>query len=135
MQRKRRIHREISPAARKRWNAEAEALLVHAQTIFDMSANWDTAVRDSTAKGLAYIVHAAYDCQACAIDFANTDAWMAFIDAAVAQWFREREFAEWFCVGAANLFQTTPPRHIAGANEFNWTRTKTGKRIARIKEA
>lgn len=75
-----------------------------------MSSNWDTAVRDSAAQGLAYIVNAAYDCRASGMDFAGTQEWLTFIEASTAQWFRDRGFVEWFCGAAANLFRTTPPR-------------------------
>ena len=122
--------RELSPAQRKRWNAEADALLQHAQAIFDMSANWDTAVRDSVSEGLAFIVNAAYDCRAAGMDFANTQEWMVFIESATAQWFRDRGFVEWFCVAAASGFRTTPPRHLS--NAFEWVgQKKTVKRRRR----
>lgn len=130
--RKRRsiFRREHTPAERRRWNEEADALLAHAQAIFDMSANWDTGVRDSVGEGLAYIVHAAYDCRASGMEFANTEEWMIFIDHATAEWFRARGFVEWFCVAAASLFRTTPPRHLA--NAFEWGRDKSGNRVAKV---
>lgn len=114
---KRKTHRVIqhkrTSAQRRRWNAEADELLQHAQEIFDMSSNWDTAVRDSVSEGLSFIVNAAYDCRACGMDFANTQEWMTFIESATAQWFRDRGFVEWFCAAAASGFRTTPPRHLA----------------------
>lgn len=112
-------HRALTLAEGKRWNAAANDLLLHAQQIFDLSANFDTAVRDDIAQGLAPIVRAAYDCRANAQYFDDTNTWMAFIDSCTAQWFRDHGFVEWFCVGAATGFNTTPPRTVA-RNGMDW---------------
>ena len=111
--RRRVTHRALTASQRLFWNRQADALLAHAESIWSQSDGFDTAVRDSIAEGLAYIVSAAFDCRANAMDFADTDSWMAFIDSSTAHWFRTRGFVEWFCGAAASLFRTTPPRHLS----------------------
>jgi hypothetical protein len=106
------VRRPLSPTEKKRWNTAAEKLLTHARELFDESANFDTAVRDSMATGLAYIVHAAFDCRSIALDFQDFEGMTSFIDNSVAEWFRERGYVEWFAAGAASLFNTTPPRRL-----------------------
>lgn len=105
--------------AEQHWNKAADDLLLHAEQIFELSKDFDTAVRDSIADGLARIVQAAFDCRANAQKFDTTEMWMAFIDSCTAQWFREHGFVEWFCAAAATGFRTTPPR-TAVRNAFDW---------------
>jgi len=95
------------------WNAKADALLEHCRDVWRDAAGLDTAVRDSIAHGLASLVHAAFDCRAIAIEFRDTESWIAFIRSSTAQWFRDRGFVEWFCAGAATLFMTSPPRCLS----------------------
>ena len=81
---------------------------------WDAASGLDTAVRDNVATGLAYLVWAAYDSIACSknIGFSGDDyaAANAFTDGATAQWFRDRGFAEWYCIACGNLFHNQRPR-------------------------
>jgi hypothetical protein len=93
----------------KRMGATAKALLDHAAEIFDQSANLDTAVRDSISQGLAHIVEAAYDTEACARGYDGPE-FDKFRHDATAQWFRDREYVQWFCEAAAVCFRSSKPR-------------------------
>ncbi len=108
----------MTAAEKKRWNNAAENMLSHCRDIWEESSGFDTAVRDSVASGLAYLVHAAFDCRSIALDFQDFESGNAFIDNSTAEWFRERGFVEWFAAGAASLFNTTPPRRLADRNPF-----------------
>jgi hypothetical protein len=110
--------RTMSTAEKKRWNDAAEKLLNHCREVYELSSGFDTAVRDSVASGLAYLVHAAFDCRSIALDFKDFESGNAFIDNSTAEWFRERGYVEWFSAGAASLFNTTPPRTLADCNPF-----------------
>jgi hypothetical protein len=109
--------RSVSPAEKKRWNDAAQLILDRCDELFDLSGNFDTAVRDSMAQGLAPLVQAAFDCRAQTIEFADTEAWMLFIDTSTAEWFREKGFVEWFAAAAGMQFRTTPPRVLTAAIE------------------
>jgi hypothetical protein len=93
------------------------SLLTKAGQIFDDSASLDTCVRDTVCKGLAYLVHTAYDCRAIAMDLktvtspslSELDDFDEFITRKTAQWFLSRGCAEWFAMQAAQLFTTTRP--------------------------
>lgn len=82
--------------------------LEQAAEIWGRADGLDTAVRDEVAEGVARIVRAGNDCIASNLDL-TTDQWMSFIDNATADWFRVRGFAEWFCIAAANGFNTSRP--------------------------
>lgn len=116
---KRKTHRKspyrrpLSRLERKRWNDVADRLLAHCSEIFEMSADFDTAVRDTVAQGLAYLVHSAFDCRAIAHSYKDFETWSSYIDNSTAEWFRARGYVEWFAAGAATLFNTTPPRRLA----------------------
>ena len=99
-------YRQISTPKSKRLDKVARELLDAAGGIFKISSDLDTTVRDSVAEGLARIVHAAYDSQALSLCL-DLDAFDGFIRSSTEEWFRSRGFAEWFCVGAGNQFQTT----------------------------
>src|ERR1700723_2213639 len=92
---------------RKKFSASLDKtgkyLLATAEEIWKQSDNLDTAVRDNISQGLAYIVSAGNDCVASNLNF-TTEQWMSFIDNATANWFRNRGFAEWFCIAAATHF-------------------------------
>lgn len=124
------MRRPVSRAERRRWNAAADKLLERTEEMFELSGDFDTAVRDSVSTGLAYIVNAAYDCRACGMDFSNTEEWLTFIESATGEWFRKHGFVEWYCGAAASLFRTTPPRHLA--NSFEWG-TYKGKKVMKFK--
>jgi hypothetical protein len=114
--RRRRVpgrRRSISRHQKLFWNRQADALLAHAESIWAQTEHFDTAVRDSIAQGLAYVVNAAFDCRAIAMKFETLDAWSQYIDNSTAEWFRNRGFVDWFCGAAATLFRTTPPRTLA----------------------
>lgn len=90
----------------KAYDRLAKQYLDAAGEIFEASADLDTVVRDSVATGLAYIVHAAYDSQACSVNLdSGTDR--EFIAKKVEEWFTSRGFADWFARGAAVLFNTS----------------------------
>ena len=110
----RTCRRKLTTIAGKRfWDNHGERLLAHATQLYEQSADFDTAVRDSIARGLADIVHAAFDCKAIAFDFQDFESSNAYIDNRTAAWFRQLGYAEWFCAGAAALFNTMPPRQLA----------------------
>jgi len=85
----------------------AAYLLGQADELFKGAANLDTAVRDIVYEGLARIVYAAYDTKSCAEGISDFDH-VAYIQQRTYEWFRSREFVEWFCVGASTLFRTSP---------------------------
>ena len=114
---KRKTYKQSPPPRRKFKYNKAYAdlgdyLLNIAEEIRRKVFNCDTAVRDSVSEGLAYIVQAGNDCTAQNIEFNTTEQWMSFIDNATADWFRERGYAEWFCVAAANGFRLSRPRTL-----------------------
>ena len=102
--------RKLTEAKKKRWNEAADKMLTYCREVFELSNGFDTAVRDSVSSGLAYLVHAAFDCRAIALDFKDFESSNVFIDNSTAEWFRERGYVEWFAAGAASLFNTTPRR-------------------------
>lgn len=104
-------HRKISPGYVRQMNAIADDFLAKAESIYEQSSGFDTAVRDVIASGLAYILHAAYDCKACALGIEN-DEFAVYIDGCVAKWLRDREYTEWFCIAASRLFSTSDPRRL-----------------------
>lgn len=105
--------------------ALAASMLDQAQTLFDASADLDTDVRDTVAEGLARIVYAAYDTSAIAECVSDFDC-VPYIQTKTCEWFRQRGFVEWFCVGASTLFRTSP------RNFFRYKVTP-GKKVTRIK--
>ena len=105
-------YRRPNPRENARMKKLGADLLAEAARIFDASADLDTAVRDEIAQGLGYLVHSAYDSIACGMNIADTTSWMAFIDNATAEWFRQRGFAEWFCLAAATGFRSSRPRTL-----------------------
>lgn len=109
----RHTRRKPSKSENRKYQAHGEALLEQAAKIWDAADYLDTAVRDGIAEGLGYLVHAAYDSIANSMNIPDTTAWMAFIDNATAEWFRERGFAEWFCLAAASQFFTSRPRVLS----------------------
>jgi hypothetical protein len=87
----------------------ATELLRQASAAFEACAGLDTAVRDSVSQGLAYLVEAAYDSEAVARGLEG-DAFDSFRRQATAEWFRQREYVEWFCEAASVCFITSKPR-------------------------
>jgi hypothetical protein len=92
------------------------SLLTKAEQIFDDSRSLDTCVADTVLKGLAYLVHTAYDCRATAMRLPTVpsvdsmkDEFDEFITRKTAQWFLSRGCAEWFAMQAAQLFTTSRP--------------------------
>jgi hypothetical protein len=86
-------------------------LLETAQEILSRSSMLDTAVRDTVAQGLAYIVHAGNDCLVSGKSL-PTMPWLMAIDGSTEEWFRSRGFVPWFCRAAASLFHTSYPREL-----------------------
>jgi hypothetical protein len=113
------MYRKISPAFIKSMNAQCDMMLTHAKELYEKCDMLDTAVRDTVCKGLAYIVHSAYDCKSCALDLQGEASW-SFISNATAEWFRTRGFAEWFCHGAGACFNTSRPRDLGVTGAFNF---------------
>ncbi len=97
------------------YDAYARMVLQRCDELFGACSLLDTAVRDSVSNGLAYLLHSAYDSQACSLGL-DGPAFHAFVEGATAEWFRERGYAEWFCHGAAALFNSSRPRTIAEIN-------------------
>ena len=106
--------RPITPAEKARWNKAADAMLKHCEDAWSLAhGGFDTAVADTVAEGLAHLLNAAYDCRAIALDFQDFESRNSFIDGSIAEWFRVRGFAEWFCLAAASGFRTSRPRVLA----------------------
>lgn len=72
----------------------------------------DTAVRDISHDAIARLLHIAYDCRSCALGL-NDAEFSSFIDNSVAEWLRQRGFAEWYCQGAGTLFNRSRPRILS----------------------
>ena len=108
-----RVRRPITTAEKARWNKAADAMLKHCEEVWDLASGFDTAVGDTVAEGLAHLLNAAYDCRAIALDFRDFESRNSFIDGSIAEWFRVRGFAEWFCLAAASGFRTSRPRILA----------------------
>ncbi len=89
----------------KAYDALAKQYLDYAGEIFEASSGLDTMVADSVLEGLAYIVHAAYDSQACSIPL--EDSFHEFVETKTEQWFTSRGCSDWFSKGAAVLFNTS----------------------------
>lgn len=108
----------------------AAATLQMCSDAWERAEGLDTAVRDTVADGLAYLVESAYDSIAFSRDLgAKNDggaALHAFISGGVSQWFRDRGFAEWYCIGAGSLFRTQRPRILADRSVFRIHR-KSGR--------
>jgi hypothetical protein len=99
-----------SPAYKRMMERIATHILVYCDDTWSGEASGiDTAVRDVLADGIARLLHVAYDCQACALNLHDEANW-GFIESSVSGWFRSRGFAEWYCQGAATLFNTSRPR-------------------------
>jgi hypothetical protein len=94
------------PKLDAKMQALANAMLAEAQSLFDGAADLDTAVRDIVYEGLARIVYAAFDTQACAQCVSDFDS-IAYIQSKTYDWFRDHEFVEWFCVAASTLFRNS----------------------------
>jgi hypothetical protein len=104
----------------------AKLYLDRAGELFAACDSMDTAVRDSVCTGLAYLVNAGYDCQACSVDL---DQFHEFVDSKTAEWFRSRGFAEWFCIGASRLFNSSKPRIL----QWSTVRTKKVRGVGKVK--
>jgi hypothetical protein len=85
----------------------AKQFLDRAGELFTACDLMDTAVRDEVCTGLAYLVHAGYDSQACALDISQ---FHEFVNKKTREWFESRGFADWFCEGAACGFNSSKPR-------------------------
>ncbi len=109
--------------------ARSAAMLDHAQQLFDGAADLDTAVRDSVYEGLARIVYAAYDTKGCAECISDFD-FAGYIEQRTYEWFRERGFVEWFCVGASTLFRNSPREFF----RIRTAKAKSGKATVITKE-
>lgn len=109
----------------KAYDQVAKLYLDRAEEIFKASDGLDTAVRDSVAEGLAFIVHAAYDSQACSVNL-DSESFHDFIAKKTSQWFASRDFVDWFCQGAACLFNSSQ-------REVFHTLMLKGKGVTRMK--
>jgi hypothetical protein len=102
-----RFSKEIEKAAAK--------LLGLADAIFETCGGLDTAMRDLSHDGLARIVYIAFDTQSQNVNWEGRgerryDDQQEWIEKSTAEWFRKREFAEWYCLGAGHCFDRVPPR-------------------------
>jgi len=120
--------RPLTVANKHKIDARATEMLRVCAAQFDACGDLDTAVRDDICTGLAYLVHSAYDTMAMGMEISDTTAWMAFIDNSTAEWFRQRGFAEWFCLAAASLFHTSRPRTLAEIAERITIRRSPGRK-------
>jgi ribosomal protein L32E len=110
------------------------SLLEMADSTWRKADGLDTAVRDEIAEGIARIVRAGYDCLASNIPYHTIDSWMAYIDHATAEWFRIRGFAEWFCIAAAQGFNSSLPLDLEqGAINFARSMPKRKRKALRTK--
>jgi hypothetical protein len=91
----------------KRMDALAKLYLDRAGELYETAGDLDTAVSDTVLEGLAYLVYTGYDCQGCAVDIKE---FSEFRRMKTEDWFRSRGCAEWFCVGAGCLFNSSKPR-------------------------
>jgi hypothetical protein len=102
-------------AHRKQMDHDHHRLLEAAADLFNLARDFDTCVGDTVLKGLAYLVHTAYDCRAIAMNLGTLteingkDEFDEFITRKTAQWFLSRGCAEWFAMSAAQLFTTSRP--------------------------
>ena len=108
-----RLKQPIYMRQDKRWikslDQYAEEILADCDRIFEAADTLDTAVREDVSTGLAYLLYSAYDSQACSLGLEG-EAFCSFSANATAEWFRQRGFAEWFCIGAGTLFNASRPR-------------------------
>ena len=86
-----------------------------AEEVMKVCGGLDTAMRDISHDGLARIIYVAYDTASQNINWEASgdkryEEQQQWIETSVAGWFREREFAEWYCLGAAHCFDRVPPR-------------------------
>jgi hypothetical protein len=93
----------------------ADELLRLADAIFEICGGLDTAMRDLSHDGLARIVYVAFDTQSQNVNWEGRgerryDDQQEWIQKSTAEWFRKREFAEWYCLGAGHCFDRVPPR-------------------------
>jgi hypothetical protein len=114
----------------KAYDGVARQYLEMAGEIFDSCRDLDTTVSDTVLQGLAYIVHTAYDSQACSVGL-DTGSFHDFIAKKTAEWFSSRGCAEWFCQGAAALF-STQRREVFHTIE---TKGKGFRKLTRVKVA
>lgn len=98
----------------------AEKMLRIAEEMFEDAGGLDTFVRDVVADGLARIVYCAYDTRACGLGNLNTEEFHVYVAANTHEWFKSHGFVDWYCSGAATLFQTT---HLP-VREFKIVRKK-----------
>jgi len=106
-------YRKPTLAFKREMERVAQGILIFCDHLWRGDASGlDTSPRDTLADGIAYLLYVAYDCQACGLGL-HDEAFRGFIGNSVAEWFRSRGFAEWYCEGAANLFHTTRPRILA----------------------
>ncbi len=130
---KRRVTGIRKPGPIKALDRYADETLRVCAERWEAAADLDTAVRDDVAQGLAYLVYSAYD----SISASKAIGWgaddysssYAFVAGSTAQWFRERGFAEWFCVAAGSLFNNQRPR-IKEQLPFG---TRRRRKIRRVK--
>jgi hypothetical protein len=121
----RKAFRKISGFRRKPGRIEpleryAKETLAVCADRWNAAAGLDTAIRDDVAQGLAYLVYSAYDSISAsrAMGFGEDTyaSGYAFVSGSTSQWFRERGFAEWFCIAAGCLFNNQRPRILSEMN-------------------
>jgi len=101
-----------SPFFVQRMEKIAAKTLETCEMLFREYDGLDTAIRDIGHDAIARLLYIAYDCRACALGLQEAE-FSSFVDNAVAEWFRQRGFAEWYCQGAGTLFNRSRPRILS----------------------
>ncbi len=110
--RRRRLRAVTRPPMSKAWREKmeqrAEWILNQCDVMWDSIKDLDTAVRDTGAEGIPYLLWCAYDCEALAMTLAPEE-FQIHAEKKIFDWFNERGFAVWFSLGAGSLFRKTRP--------------------------
>lgn len=103
-------YRPPSPSFKRNMQRTADGIFNYCCELWrGDGSNLDSSVQGVLSNGIAKLLHVAFDCQACALGLQG-EAFSGFIDSSVAEWFRSRGFAEWYCQGAGCLFNNSRPR-------------------------
>ena len=106
-------YRKPSASFKRNYEQAAQRILDYCDKLWRGDGSMlDTSVRDVLADGIARLLHVAFDCQSCALGLHN-EAHYGFMGSSIAEWFRARGFAEWYCQGTATLFCTSRPQILS----------------------
>jgi hypothetical protein len=90
----------------------SQYLLKSCDAIWRVSYCLGWGFRGGISVGLAYLLAGAYSAQGTVLKL-DGEALRAFISNSVAEWYRCRNFPEWFCQDAAGLFHKARPSDLA----------------------